>query len=84
MYRIEYRREPMKMLERMPKNTAALIDKKLEALCADPFAAPNVRKLTGRSGYRLRVGDWRVIYEIEGAVLVIHVLTIAPRSRAYQ
>ena len=57
----------------------------ISLLAADPFAANNnVRKLVGHEAYRLRVGDWRVIYEIEGGRLVIHVLTVAPRGGAYQ
>jgi mRNA interferase RelE/StbE len=48
----------------MPTNTAKLIRAKLRALAADPAALGNVKKLTGSPGYRLRVGDWRVLYEI--------------------
>jgi len=43
-----------------------------------------LRKLVGREAYRLRVGDWRVIHELEGGRLVIHVLAVAPRGGAHQ
>lgn len=68
----------------IPRNVAMTIRGKIEGLAADPFSATNVKKLVGRPGYRLRVGDWRVIYEIEGGRLVIHVLAIAPRGGIYQ
>ncbi len=85
MYQIEYTRDAVKALKAMPRNVSLQICGKIELLAADPFAANNnVRKLVGREGYRLRVGDWRVIYEIEGGRLVIHVLTVAPRGGAYQ
>lgn len=85
MYQIEYTRDAVKALKAMPRNVSLQICDKIELLAADPFAANNnVRKLVGREGYRLRVGDWRVIYEIEGGRLVIHVLTVAPRGGAYQ
>lgn len=85
MYQIEYTRDAVKALKAMPRNVSLQIRSKIELLAADPFAANNnVKKLVDREAYRLRVGDWRVIYEIEGGRLVIHVLTVAPRGGAYQ
>jgi mRNA interferase RelE/StbE len=38
--------------------------KKIKDIAADPYAKHNnVTKLQGREGYRLRIGDWRVIYD---------------------
>ena len=69
----------------MPRNTARLIREKLELLASDPKANhPNIKKLHNRAGYRLRVGDWRVIYEIQNDRLVILVLKIAPRGEVYR
>lgn len=85
MYQIDYTRDAVKALRLMPRNVSLQIRGKIEQLAADPFAANNnVRKLVGREAYRLRVGDWRVIYEIDGGRLVILVLTVAPRGGAYQ
>lgn len=85
MYQIEYTRDALKALKAMPRNVSLQIRSKIELLAADPFATNNnAKKLVGREAYRLRVGDWRVIYEIEGGRLVIHVLTVAPRGGAYQ
>ncbi len=44
----------------------------------------DARKLAGRDGYRLRVGDWRVLYQIEDRRLVIVVLAVKPRGDAYK
>jgi len=69
----------------MPKNVARLIREKLDQIASDPYAKHNnVTKLQNRPGYRLRVGDWRVIYEIEAERLVILVLKIGPRERIYR
>ena len=69
----------------MPRNTANLIREKLVQIARDPFAPiPNAKKLQDRSGYRLRVGDWRVIYEIDKDEVVIIVLKIAPRGEVYR
>ncbi len=68
----------------MPRNRANLIRLKIKALAADPYGFHvNATKLQGRDGYRLRVGDWRVIYEIDDRRVVILVLDIKPRGGAY-
>ncbi len=85
MYRIEYSREASKTMKRLPQNLAATIRCKLEQLVADPFAAnANVKRLRGREVYRLRIGDWRIIYSVNETVLTIEVLRIGPRGQVYQ
>lgn len=84
MFRIEYTREALKTLKAMPRNLQAGLVGKVEQLAANPFEASNVKKLIGRNGYRLRFGDWRVIYEVHGDRLIIVVLAIAPRGGAYK
>ena len=85
MYKILYSTQAAKALLKMPRNSAQKIQGKLEQLAKDPFApTPNARKLQGRQGYRLRVGDWRVIYEINKTEIVIIVLKIAPRGEVYR
>lgn len=69
----------------MPRNTASLIREKLEQIAVDPFSSiPNSKKLQGRDGYRLRVGDWRIIYEVHKKEVVIIVLKVAPGGEVYR
>jgi len=57
----------------------------IEHVAVDPFASiPNAKKLQGRDGYRLRVGGWRVIYEVDNNEVMVIVLKIAPRGEVYQ
>lgn len=85
MFPIEYSAEALRTLRRMPANINCLIRRKIEGLAADPFAVNvNVRPLRGRSGYRLRVGDWRVIYEIGADPRVMRVMEIGPRGSVYK
>jgi mRNA interferase RelE/StbE len=85
VYNITYSKAATKSLLRMPRNTAKLIREKLEVIAADPHADhPNAKKLQGREGYRLRVGDWRVLYTIQSEKLVIVVLKVASRGEAYK
>ena len=85
MYKIIFTTQAAKSLLKMPRNNANLIREKLAQVAIDPFASiPNAKKLQGRPGYRLRVGDWRVIYEINKDEIVIIVMKIAPRNEVYR
>jgi mRNA interferase RelE/StbE len=77
--------DAIKTLRRMPANTARLIRSKIDRLARDPMApSPNATKLQGRDGYRLRVGDWRVIYELDHGRRTLTVLRIGPRGGVYE
>ena len=85
MYQLTYLKRAEKALLAMPRTTAVLIREKLRQLAADPYAPNNnVKKLQGRDGYRLRVGEWRAIYEIRDEQLIILVLDIGPRGGIYR
>ena len=84
IFGIDYTRDALKALKALPRNLQTNIVGKIQQLAANPFEASNVKKLVGREGYRLRVGDWRVIYEVQGDRLVILVLAVAPREGAYK
>ncbi len=83
MLDIAYTRDALKSLRRMPVNEAKRIRRKIEAYAADPASqANNVLRLRGRSGFRLRVGDWRVIFDRQGNVMAI--LAVGPRGGIYE
>ena len=84
MWSIEFSRDAVKALMRMPRDQALRIRRKLDELARDPRNAPNVKKLTEHPGYRLRVGDWRVVYLLVEERVVIHVIRIAPRGEVYK
>ncbi|QLA17527.1 type II toxin-antitoxin system RelE family toxin [Desulfolutivibrio sulfoxidireducens] len=80
MYALRFSMAAIKALKKAPDDVAGRIRSRLDELAKDPFAAPGVKKLTGHPGYRLRVGDWRVLYLIEKGELVIHVVEIGQRK----
>jgi len=85
MHQLTYTKRAEKALLSMHITTARLIRDELRNLAEDPYAANNnVTRLQGRSGYRLRVGDWRVIYEIQDERLIILVLDVGPRGGIYK
>ncbi|HEX4112227.1 MAG TPA: type II toxin-antitoxin system RelE/ParE family toxin [Stellaceae bacterium] len=85
MFRVEISRDAIKTLQRMPKNMALLIRSKIDALAESPHARNNnVKKLVGRPGYRLRVGDWRVIYDLDDTLRILAVERVAARGGVYE
>jgi mRNA interferase RelE/StbE len=71
-------------LATLPRAIARRIAAAIEPLAADPRPA-GVRKLAGGSGegWRIRVGDHRVLYEIRDAELLITVVKLAHRRQVY-
>ena len=82
MLKIEIERAALKSLMRLPANIGDLIENKIEQLANDPDSLKNnVTRLVGTREARLRVGDWRVIFRIDGDMLLV--VKIAPRGGAY-
>jgi mRNA interferase RelE/StbE len=75
-----------KVLVRIPPKLAASMTRKLEAIAADPAANhPNVKPLVGRKdAYRLRQGDWRIVYFVDRVTQRMHVLAIDTRGDVYK
>lgn len=84
VWRLEFSREAAKAFLRMPRDQALRVRMKLDELARDPLNAPNVKKLTEHPGYRLRVGDWRVIYLLDHGAVLIQVIRIAERGKVYR
>jgi mRNA interferase RelE/StbE len=73
-----------KALSRIPVNWQVRIVGKIREIAADPYARHNnVTRLQGRDGYRLRIGDWRVIYELQDDRLELWALEVGPRGGIY-
>jgi len=77
--------QAVKTIQRLPRNTAVLIRKKIDLLAVDPFnPILDAKKLHGRSGYRLRVGEWRILYELKNEELIIIIIKIGSRGDVYK
>lgn len=72
-----------KIILKLPHLTAAKIETSLLELEENPRPA-GCKKLKGRSGYRIRVGDYRVIYEIEDNILRVIIIDLGNRKDIYR
>lgn len=71
-------------LQSLDRQTQARVVQALRALAVDPEHGPNVQKLTGVERWRRRVGDYRIVYELQADVIIVLVLTIAHRREVYR
>lgn len=75
---------PQKILRKLPADVRNRLLAALHGLENEPYPA-GVKKLTGYESYfRIRVGDWRIIYTVEADRLIILVLEIGARGGVYK
>jgi mRNA interferase RelE/StbE len=82
-YRVEILRRAQKQLGKLPDSERAWAADAVRALGREP-RPPGSKKLSGRDGWRIRVGRYRVIYEIEDTIRVVTVLDIGHRRDMYR
>lgn len=83
-YSIRIKRSALKELEAIgTRADRRRIVRRIQALADDP-RPPGARKLSGRERYRLRQGHYRILYSIHDDVLVVQVVRIAHRGKAYR
>jgi mRNA interferase RelE/StbE len=82
-YRVSFTASAEREFDKLDFSIKARIARALDRLAVDPRAAGNVKALVG-GNYRLRVGDWRVLYSVQDHVLVVLVLRIGHRREVYR
>ena len=82
-YFIQIERSAQKQLAKIPGPYFDSITQKILSLESDP-RPPGCKKLTGRESWRIRVGDYRIIYNILDDILLIIVIDIGHRKDIYK
>ncbi len=71
-----------KELGKLPREAQERLDAAIDALAEDP-RPPGSRKLSGREGYRIRVGDYRVLYNVDDTERTVTVTRVGHRGSIY-
>jgi len=82
-YKIFFRRSVLKDLEKIPKKELRLIMKKIEKLAHDP-RPQGCEKISGQERFRIRQGNYRIIYSIQDDELTIWIVKIGHRREIYR
>ena len=82
--RVQFHPDVLKQLQRLPRDVFETALQKIIALASDP-RPPGAKKLVGGdSDWRVRLGQYRIVYEINDAAQVLTIFTVAKRSDAYR
>lgn len=72
-----------KQLLKIPHKQRLRIEEKIERLASLPVS-PQAKKLSGRPGWRLEIGDYRVLYFVDKKKKTITILSVQHRKDAYR
>jgi len=85
MFKIVFSKQAKKKLVKTPKKLALSIRKKIDEIARAPFKKnANIEKLRGVEAYRLRMGDWRILYQVKEKEITVIVVKIATRGEVYK
>ncbi len=83
LFELEFANSVRKDLRKVDRSEVSRILEEIEKLAEDP--RPNgCKKLTNAELYRIRIGNYRVIYEILDTRLVVHVVKVGHRKEVYK
>ncbi len=82
-YTVKLTRKAQKQLDKLPDQIAFPILDDIEALADNPRPFGS-KKLKGRNAYRIRHGNYRVIYDIFDSILIIEVVAVGHRKNVYK
>ena len=82
-YRVEFTKRAVKQLAKVSVPFYGQIKLAIQTLRENPRSA-GCKKLKGVPGYRIRVGDYRVIYEIADEILLVQVIKVGNRNNVYE
>ncbi|MBK7138721.1 MAG: type II toxin-antitoxin system RelE/ParE family toxin [Bacteroidetes bacterium] len=83
MYELQYKKKAIKVLAKINDPYYSAIIQAIDELAENP-RPHGYKKLTGRSGYRIRVGIYRIIYDIFDTTLIVEIVNVGSRGDIYE
>ena len=81
-YTIKWNSKPLKFIEKLPKEISVRIVEKLEKITDDPFRY--LEHYEGADVYKLRIGDYRLLIDIDFTNRILKIRVFDHRSRVYE
>lgn len=83
LYKIQVKTSAKKELKKIPKAELRKILQKIESLAEDP-RPPSSTKLTNQEKYRIRQGNYRIVYSINDDELIVWIVKAGHRKEVYK
>ncbi|RME64398.1 MAG: type II toxin-antitoxin system RelE/ParE family toxin [Caldilineae bacterium] len=83
MYSVRILRQALKDIAGLPKGYASLVSEHIDSLQENP-RPPGAKKLRGTTDYSLRVGVYRILYDIDDGRQIVTVYRVKHRRDAYR
>jgi len=82
-YKVVVKPSAAKELDKLPKRDLQKVASKIKKLAKEPRPVGS-EKLSGQERYRIRQGNYRIIYSIEDVIKIVRVVKVAHRGEAYR
>ena len=83
-YRVEWKSSAIREIRRLDRQAIPRVIDAIDSLSSDPLPRGSRKLHAGERTYRIRVGDYRVVYEILEGESVVEIIRVRHRSEAYQ
>ena len=82
-YKLEIKKSALKEIERLPRRDLHAVISRMEELSDNP-RPHGCKKLSGQDKYKIRSGDYRILYSIEDNILTVYVVKVGHRRDVYR
>ncbi len=83
-YKIEWKQSAVKELKKLPKEMIAKILVAVQKLSSNPLPLKTTKLVGTQQSFRIRVGDYRIVYNIFFKTLIIEIVRVKHRRNVYQ
>lgn len=83
-YRLEFKSSAERELRKLPRIVVARLSEAIDSLVVNPFPTHSIKLSGSINAYRIRVGDYRIVYTVEKRVLLITVIRVRHRKEVYR
>lgn len=82
-YKVEIKKSAVKEIEHLPRRDLQAVLDKIASLVVNP-RPHDCKKLSGQEKYRVRCGDYRILYSIEDDILIVYVVKVGHRKDVFR
>jgi mRNA interferase RelE/StbE len=83
-YKIHWKQSAKKELKKLDKQIIPRILQAVENLAENPYSSGSKKLIGSDSIYRIRVGDYRIVYNLKSSVLIIEIIKVGHRREIYR